>query len=59
MNLSINMVHCFDVKLSGLKRKYEMENEMEIYNKNNKIKNKPRRSERIRHHEEDYNKDDF
>ena len=59
MNLSINMVHCFDVKLSGLKRKYEMEDEMEIYNKNNKTKNKPRRSERIRHHEEDYKKDDF
>ena len=53
------MVHCFDVKLSGLKRKYEMEDEMEIYNKNNKTKNKPRRSERIRHHEEDYKKDDF
>ena len=32
---------------------------MEIYNKNNKTKSKPRRSERIRHHEEDYKKDDF
>ena len=59
MNLSINMVHCSDVKLTGLKRRYEMEDEIEIYNKVNKNKNKPRRSERIRHHEEDYKKDDF
>ena len=59
MNLSINMIHCFDVKLTGLKRKYEMEDEMNIYNRVNKTKNKPRRSERIRHHEEDYKKDDF
>ena len=59
MNLSINMIHCFDVKLTGLKRKYKMDDEMDIYNKVNKTKNKPRRSERIRHHEEDYKRDDF
>ena len=59
MNTSINMVHCFDVKLTGLKRKYEMEDDINIYNKFNKTKNKPRRSERIRHHEEDYKKDDY
>ena len=59
MNLSINMIHCFDVKLTGLKRKYEMEDEINIYNRVNKTKNKPRRSERIRHHEEDYKKDDY
>ena len=59
MNLSINMVQCFDVKLSGLKRKYKMDDETDIYNKVNKNKNKPRRSERIRHHEEDYKKDDY
>ena len=59
MNLSINMVQCFDVKMSGLKRKYKMDDESNIYNKVNKTKNKPRRSERIRHHEEDYKKDDY
>ncbi len=59
MNLSINMIHCFDVQLTGLKRKYEMEDEINIYNRVNKTKNKPRRSERIRHHEEDYKKDDY
>ena len=59
MNLSINMHQCFDVKLTKIKRKYEMEDEMNIYNKNNKVKNKPRRSERIRHHDEDYKRDDF
>ena len=59
MNLSINMIHCFDIKLTGLKRKYKMDDEMDIYNKVNKTKNKPRRSERIRHHEEDYKRDDF
>ena len=59
MNLSINMIHCFEVKLTGLKRKYKMDDEMDIYNKVNKTKNKPRRSERIRHHEEDYKKDDY
>ena len=59
MNLSINMIHCLDIKLTGLKRKYKMDDEMDIYNKVNKTKNKPRRSERIRHHEEDYKKDDY
>ena len=59
MNLSINMAHCFDTKLSGLKRKYEMDDEMDTYNRVNKNKNKPRRSERIRHHEEDYKNHDY
>ena len=59
MNLSINQIYCFDVKMSGIKRKYEMEDEMDIYNKINKTKNKPRRSERIRNHEEDYKKDEY
>ena len=59
MSLSINMYQCFDVKLTKIKRKYEMEDEMNIYNKNNKVKNKPRRSERIKHHDDDYKKDEF
>ena len=59
MNLIINLVQCFDVKLSRLKRKYKMDDETDIYNKVNKNKNKPRRIERIRHHEEDYKKDDY
>ena len=59
MNSSANTCQCFDVKLTGIKRKYELEDEMNIYNKNNKVKNKPRRSERIRHHDDDFKKDDF
>ena len=59
MNLSVNMCHCYDIKLTGLKRKYEMNDEMKNYNKLNQAKNKPRRSERIRQHEEDYKKDDI
>jgi hypothetical protein len=59
LNLSVNMCHCFDVNLTGLKRKYKMDDEMEIYNRVNKAKNKPRRSERIRQYEEDYKKDDI
>ena len=53
------MCHCYDIKLTGLKRKYEMNDEMKNYNKLNQAKNKPRRSERIRQHEEDYKKDDI
>ena len=59
LNLSANICHCFDVKLTGLKRKYKMDDEIDIYNRVNKAKNKPRRSERIRQHEEDYKKDDI
>ena len=60
LNLSINMFHCYDVKLSGLKRKYEIQDEIEVFDKNNKGKGKTRRSERIRQQEdEEYKKDDF
>ena len=59
LNLSANICHCFDVNLTGLKRKYKMDDEIDIYNRVNKAKNKPRRSERIRQHEEDYKKDDI
>jgi acetoin utilization deacetylase AcuC-like enzyme len=57
LNTSVNMFQCYNIKLSGIKRKYELEDEMDIYNKNNKVKNKPRRSERIKHHDEE--KDEF
>ena len=59
LNSSVNMCQCFNVKLTGIKRKYEFEDEMNIYNKNNKVKNKPRRSERIKHHDDDYKKDEY
>ena len=60
LNLSINMFHCYDVKLTGNKRKYEISDENEILDKFNKGKAKPRRSDRIRHQEDEENKkDDF
>ena len=60
LNLSINMFHCYDVKLTGNKRKYEISEENEIFDKINKVKTKPRRSDRIRHQEDEENKkDDF
>ena len=60
LNLSINMFHCYDVKLSGTKRKYDLSEDNEAYDKINKGKIKPRRSDRIRHQEEEENKkDDF
>ena len=57
LNIAVNMYHCFDVKLTGLKRKEELMDDTETYNKANKVRNKPRRSERIKHLEEDYKKD--
>ena len=59
LNMSVNMCQCFDIRLTGIKRKYELEDEMNIYNKNNKTKNKPRRSERIKHHDDDSKKDEY
>ena len=60
LNLSINMFHCYEIKLSGVKRKYDLSEENEPYDKMNKGKMKPRRSDRIRHQEEEENKkDDF
>ena len=40
LNLSLNMFNCFDVKLTGLKRKYEMQDDIEIYNRSNIYKNR-------------------
>ena len=57
LNLSLNMFQCFDVKLTGLKRKYEMEEDIEIYNKRlNKSKNKIRKNDAS--NEEDSKKDE-
>ena len=43
LNLSLNIFQCSDVKLTGLKRKYEMEDDIEIYN--SLLKNKLRKIE--------------
>ena len=62
LNLSINMFYCYDVKLTGVKRKNDLTDEIEIFDKlnNNKGKLNPRRSDRIRHQEdEEFKKDDF
>ena len=34
------MFQCYDIKLSGLKRKYEMNDDMEIFDKINNCRNK-------------------
>ncbi len=44
LNSSLNMVQCFDINLSGLKRKYEMVDDIEIYNRINKTKSKSRKN---------------
>ena len=60
LNLSINMFHCYDAKLTGNKRKYEISEDNDIFDKFTKGKIKPRRSDRIRHQEDEENKkDDF
>ena len=40
LNLSLNMFNCYDVKLTGLKRKYEMDDDVAIFYKINKSRNK-------------------
>ena len=40
LNLGLNIFQCYDIKLSGLKRKYEMNDDMEIFDKINKCRNK-------------------
>ena len=47
LNLSLNMFQITELKLVGLKRKYEMENDIEIYNRNNKFRNKIKKSDNI------------
>ena len=48
MNIGSNMLMCNDVKLSGHKRAMQFNEEMELYNKLNTPKVKPRRSERLK-----------
>ena len=40
LNLSLNMFQCSDIKLSGLKRKYEMNDDKETFEKSNKSRYK-------------------
>ena len=44
LNLSLNMFQCYDIKLSGLKRKYEMNDDIEHFYKFNKCGNKIKRN---------------
>ena len=57
LNLSLNIFQCFNIKLTGLKRKYEVEEEIEIYNRVNKNKKKFERNENLKLHKEE-NKND-
>ena len=60
LNLSINMFYCYDVKLTGVKRKNDNLDENDFLDKLNKGKVKPRRSDRIRHQDdEESKKDDY
>ena len=58
LNLSLNMFNCFDIKLTGLKRKYEMQDDIETYNKVIKFKKRLKKNENIIN-EEDSKKDEF
>ena len=52
------MFQCNNIKLTGLKRKYEMDDEIDIYNKINKNKNKIKKSDNFRLSEEDFKKEE-
>ena len=56
LNLSINMFYCYDMKLTGIKRKTDLFDENDFLDKFNKGKIKPRRSDRIRHQEDEESK---
>ena len=55
MNIGANMLQCHDVKLSSQKRKLQLNEETELYNSMKKPKVLPRRSERLKHLEEEKN----
>ena len=55
MNIGANMLQCHDVKLSSQKRKLQLNEETELYNSMKKPKVLPRRSERLKHLEEERN----
>ena len=52
------MFNCFDVKLTGLKRKYEMEDDIEIYNRINKYKNRIKLNKNYKNEEAPQNNED-
>ena len=56
MNIGANKLQCYDVKLTGNKRKMQLNEEIEVYNLMYQTKIKPRRSDRLKHIEEINNK---
>ena len=46
LNLSINMFHCYDVNLTGMKRKYDIQDEQDSIDKLNKSKIKAKKSDK-------------
>jgi acetoin utilization deacetylase AcuC-like enzyme len=46
LNLSINMFHCYDVNLTGMKRKYDIQDDQESIDKLNKSKIKAKKSDK-------------
>jgi acetoin utilization deacetylase AcuC-like enzyme len=59
MNIGINVLQCYDVKLTSNKRKMQYNEEMELYNMFYKTKIKQRRSERIKQMEEKDKKEEL
>jgi hypothetical protein len=59
MNIGINVLQCYDVKLTSNKRKMQYNEEMELYNMFYKTKIKQRRSERIKQMEEKEKKEEL
>ena len=59
MNIGINALQCYDVKLTSNKRKMQYNEEMELYNMFYKTKIKQRRSERIKQMEEKEKKEEL
>ena len=57
LNLSLNMFQCFDIKLTGLKRKYEMNDDMETFDKINKCRNKIKKNENSINEEDSKNEE--
>ena len=46
LNLSINMFHCYDVNLTGMKRKYDIQDEQDNLDKLNKSKIKAKKNDK-------------
>lgn len=56
LNISVNMFHCFDAKMTGTKRKIERENELKNYMATRKTRNQ-RRSERIKNQDKQHDEE--